>query len=171
MTGNAARDPAIQELLDKQAIREAVMRYCRGVDRCDADLIKSAYHPDARDEQATVTHTGEAIGSYLATAVPKSMASTNHNVGTQNIEINGDLASVETYMQGNHLLKDRRRVNTRVRYLDRFERRNGEWKIIHRRTITESMDVLPPVEPDAVFNPPLGGSRDKDDLSYTLFKR
>lgn len=170
MTGNSARDPAIQELLDKQAIREAVMRYCRGVDRCDADLIRSAYHPDARDEQAAATHTGETIGRYLAGALPKIMAATNHNVGTQNIEIDGDQAAVETYMQGNHLLLDKRRMNTRVRYLDRFERRNGEWKIIHRRTITESMDVSPAVEPDPVFNPPLGGSRE-DDLSYTLFKR
>jgi ketosteroid isomerase-like protein len=170
MTGNTARDPAIQELLDKQAIRDAVMRYCRGVDRCDVDLINSAYHPDARDEQATATHTGETIGRYLAGALPKIMAATNHNVGTQNIEVDGDHASVETYMQGSHLLLDKRRMNTRVRYLDRFERRNGEWKIILRRTITESMDVLPAVEPDAVFNPPLGGGRE-DDLSYTLFKR
>lgn len=40
----------LQELLDRQAIYDVMMRYCRGVDRFDADLITSAYHPDARDD-------------------------------------------------------------------------------------------------------------------------
>jgi SnoaL-like domain len=35
----------VRELLDKQAIHEALMHYCRGIDRCDEDLIRSAYHP------------------------------------------------------------------------------------------------------------------------------
>jgi hypothetical protein len=161
---------ALQDMLAKWAIREAIMRYCRGVDRCDADLINSAFHLDGADEQASGTRLGAEIGKGLVESLPKITVATNHNIGTQNIEVNGDKASAETYMQGNHMLADKRRMNTRVRYLDQFERRNGEWKIARRQTITETMDVLPAIEPDAVINPALGGSRDKNDLSYTIFK-
>jgi hypothetical protein len=28
---------ALQQLLDKQEIHEVLMRYCRGIDRCDAE--------------------------------------------------------------------------------------------------------------------------------------
>ena len=40
-------DSQLQELLDKQALYEVVARYCRGVDRADEELVRSAYHPDA----------------------------------------------------------------------------------------------------------------------------
>ena len=38
----SGHEAALRELLDKQAIREVSMRYCRGVDRGDAELISSA---------------------------------------------------------------------------------------------------------------------------------
>ncbi|WP_221890845.1 nuclear transport factor 2 family protein [Microbispora sp. KK1-11] len=37
------------EWSDQQEIHEVVLRYCRGVDRLDMDLVRSAYHPDAID--------------------------------------------------------------------------------------------------------------------------
>ena len=33
-----------------EAIRQAALRYCRGVDRLDAELMRSAYHDDATDD-------------------------------------------------------------------------------------------------------------------------
>ena len=41
---------ALRVLLDKQEIHEVLMRYCRGIDRCDAELLHSVYHPDATDD-------------------------------------------------------------------------------------------------------------------------
>lgn len=41
---------SLQELVDKRALAEVVMRYCRGVDRADEELIVSCFHPDAVDE-------------------------------------------------------------------------------------------------------------------------
>src|SRR5579862_3908887 len=41
------------ELADREAIRDCLYRYCRGVDRCDMELLRSAYWPGAMD-----THTG-----------------------------------------------------------------------------------------------------------------
>jgi hypothetical protein len=42
--------PTAETLLDREAIREVMARYCRGIDRLDVELIKSAYHPDAFDD-------------------------------------------------------------------------------------------------------------------------
>ena len=37
------------ELADREAIRECLYRYSRGVDRLDADMVRSAYWPDCTD--------------------------------------------------------------------------------------------------------------------------
>src|SRR5690606_8703026 len=46
---NALDEGALQAALDREAIHTVLMRYCRGVDRLDRDLIASVYHPDAYD--------------------------------------------------------------------------------------------------------------------------
>jgi hypothetical protein len=43
------------ELADREAIRECLYRYCRGVDRLDADMIRSAYWPDCVDNHLEFT--------------------------------------------------------------------------------------------------------------------
>jgi ketosteroid isomerase-like protein len=161
------RDAAVQDLLDKQAIREAVMRYCRGADRCDAELINSAYHPDAIDDHPGGRSVGAAIGPGIASSLQERMQSTSHQIGTQLIEVTGDTAACESYSTGAHIMKDGRRLRTLVRYLDRFERRAGEWKIVHRLVITEATEVLPP--PDSAPLAPSSARRDREDPSYGLF--
>ena len=37
----------IEELAARAAIEDALLTYCRGVDRLDADLVRSAFHDDA----------------------------------------------------------------------------------------------------------------------------
>ena len=43
-----SRDPAVQALIDKEEIRDLLRRYSRSLDRCDAELMKSLFHPDAK---------------------------------------------------------------------------------------------------------------------------
>ena len=165
---DGARDRAVQELLDKLAIREVVMRYCRGVDRLDSEMVASVYHTDARDQRPGSDVTGGNIGADLVASMMESMESTNHQIGTQLIEVNGDTAASESYSTGSHVMKDGRRLHTQVRYLDKFERRNGEWRISHRLVINDVMEILPPSE-----TPQMGvlsvGSRDRNDPSYGFF--
>lgn len=40
----------VRELKDRQDIRDCLVRYCRGVDRFDREMVRSAYHPDAMDD-------------------------------------------------------------------------------------------------------------------------
>ena len=43
------------EVADREAIRECLYRYCRGVDRLDADMVRSAYWPDVVDTHLEFT--------------------------------------------------------------------------------------------------------------------
>ena len=43
----AERERELRELLDKQALTELVVRYARGVDRWDKELVLACFHPDA----------------------------------------------------------------------------------------------------------------------------
>jgi hypothetical protein len=163
------RDPAIEELLDKQAIREATMRYCRGVDRCDAAMISSAYHPDAYDDHSGRIFTGETVGPGIAEWMRKDTDVCTHHMTTQNIHLDGDTAGCESYYQGIHLeTRDgvQRRMFTSGRYVDKFERRNGEWKIISRVVVLDSAGYIPSGDRPVVA-PPTRSSRDESDPSYT----
>src|SRR5690606_34766002 len=41
---------AIQEMLDRESIRNVVWRLCRAMDRADIELFRSCYHEDAWDD-------------------------------------------------------------------------------------------------------------------------
>ena len=54
MAGAGERDLAVQLLLDKQEIYEVILRYCRGIDRLDEELLLSVFHPDAYADFGTL---------------------------------------------------------------------------------------------------------------------
>ena len=67
----------ICELWDREAIRDCLHRYARGVDRFDRELILSAFHPDALDEHGKFVGTpdefvdwalGQHSGAHLRTS-------------------------------------------------------------------------------------------------------
>jgi len=162
------RDPAVQELLDKRAIHEATVRYCRGVDRLDAELLCSAYHPDVLDEHPGNTYSGADIGKRMTDELRERFRSTSHSLTTQTIEVHGDVAACESYSTGRRVLLDGRRLTTLVRYVDRFEKRAGAWRIAHRFTIVEVTDLMAPTDTDGL-GPPSLAQRDRSDPSYEFF--
>ena len=58
----------IQNLLDKEAIRDCLYRYCRGIDRADEAILRSAYWPDAHDRHGA--YVGDVEG-FFAQALPR----------------------------------------------------------------------------------------------------
>lgn len=128
----------MERLMARAEILEVLANYARGVDRADAPLLKSCYHPDAIEEHGG-TYTGNAL-QYVDGAIPRirNLGPMQHLLGSSHIELSGDTAFVETYVW------TFLRVTTASgdldtftggRLFDRFERRNGDWKIAHRRTI------------------------------------
>jgi ketosteroid isomerase-like protein len=162
------RDPELQERLDVEAIRDALMRYCRGVDRLDADVISSVYHPDAHDDHVGRVFTGEDVGQGLVDWMAETMVKTSHNITTSNVDVSGDTAASEAYTTSMHLQTvdgEPRMMLAVARYVDRFERRDGEWKIIDRLVVPEmtglvDMQIIP-------FESP--ARRDGSDPSYAVF--
>lgn len=129
---------ALRALLDKEAIRDCFLRYMRGIDRVDADLIRSAFHPDAIDNH-TRTMRG-SIEDMLSWWLPQQAGreATQHFVTNQTIDLDGDIAHVESYF---FVFIKQTGQNTGAlvggRYADKFERRDGEWKIALRVVLPE----------------------------------
>ena len=125
---------AIQALIDKQSISEVLMRYCRAVDRRDADLMRTVYWPDAVDDHAVFKGNVE---EFLAYAFPfmEGVVSA-HTISNVLIDLcAADTAFSECYFSGFHdFPADRGRLERTVggRYLDLHERRDGEWRIKSR---------------------------------------
>jgi ketosteroid isomerase-like protein len=166
----------LQRMLARDEIREVLARYARAVDRADGPLLKSCYHPDAIEEHGG-NYTGNAI-EYVDGAIPRilAMGTMQHLLGTSHIELDGDVAWVETYIwtfarfaqAGGGSLD----TFTGGRLVDRFERRGGAWKIAHRRTVFDWNRDVPSAEGwcNGLFDPAKPGMhlgrKGASDLSY-----
>ena len=157
----------LRVLLDKARIHDVLMRYSRGVDRGDGELVVSCFHPDATLDMGR----GPMAPAALAEGITKMTATgTMHFIGNEYVEVDGDAAYSETYFISYATISDAGQSATRSRggrYLDRFERRDGQWKIARRLLVDEwsRIDEVPPG-----WAPPAGrvGLRSKDDPVYTF---
>lgn len=170
MSSNA-NTTTIQELLDKQEISEVVLRFCRGVDRLDRELIRSAYHDDAFDE-----HGPELSGNVddfvdgLMAVCRDHYISMCHYVCNQLIELDGDTAYCETYYIGVAKYRIDERVvtaNSYARYIDRFERRETGWRIAHRIAVVDAYDEGPRPLPGLHPSLAIQGTRGRTDPVFT----
>jgi len=127
------------ELADREAIRDCLYRYSRAVDRCDEDLLRSVYWEDAVDDHVLFTGTREELIAWVLPLL-RAMEGSMHMIGNILIRLHGDHADVESYYYGYHRLNDGSKSFDSVqsgRYLDRFERRDDEWRIAERRVVVD----------------------------------
>jgi hypothetical protein len=160
--GDAAR---LGYLLDRLAIYDCLVRYVRGLDRHDSELMASAFWPDAqvnygslfsgpRDEFVDWANELESQNEYHA-----------HHIGTQTVDFDGDRAHVETcvlYIVRTHASIERLGSG---RYIDVLERRDGEWRISLREFLAEMGSAG---APSLLVKTPWTdrGRWDRQDLSY-----
>lgn len=127
----------IEELCAREAIRDCIARVARGEDRRDADLLRGCFHADASLDFGIFA--GD-LDAYLAWIVPGSpqVRLTLHTLGQSLILFDGPGANVETHIASYH------RVGAGVsdidmtiggRYLDKFEMRDGDWRIARRQML------------------------------------
>jgi hypothetical protein len=159
----------LRRLLDEEAIKKVHLRYCRGIDRMDWDLVRSCYHPDALDDHGEFVGDIEAFIEYGKANLP-TFLSTSHCICNQLVEVDGDTAFAEHYGIAYHRLPagedglEKDWIAT-IRYIDRFERRDSEWRIAHRRSIVDS-DRVTVVSETLIPRGSMAGSRDRNDPSY-----
>jgi hypothetical protein len=160
----------VQYLKDRQAVLDCISRHARGHDRHDIDLLTHTYHSDGLDEHGYAINPGPAYAQWANAIHAAGSKLHTHNITTHTCRIEGDTAHCESYVLVALLNNDE--LGARLisgRYIDRMERRNGEWKIALRRS---TVDVL--IAGDAsILKAPLfieqgytKGLRDRRDVSY-----
>ena len=140
----------LEELAARAQIQDVLLRYCRGVDRVDMDLVRSAFHQDAWIRFPESLHDGPVDGllEFAVGELPRFVR-TMHFIGNSLIEFDGsDTAHVETYLNAYHQGTERHQwkgeyVKLWARYVDRFERRDGVWAIAYRMMLTDWMFRYP----------------------------
>ena len=158
----------LEYVKDRWAILDCIMRQSRGHDRHDLDLMASVYHPEGVDEHRPVVKSGAEYGEYANNAHTSIFIDHLHNITTHNCEIDGGVAHAESYVIGTMRVKDRKTVVViGGRYLDRLEKRGGEWKIALRRcTIEWSMNGDTSALEKGGFAGFVKGTWDQSDASY-----
>ena len=126
----------LRALLDREAIRECLYRYCRGIDRADEAALRSAYWEDATDCHGA--WNGSAAG-FIAQALPRLRQGGRrvHQVNNVAIELQGEVAAVESCFLALQAPAGAPAQETFLcgRYVDRFERRAGAWRIAARTVV------------------------------------
>lgn len=129
-----------------EAIRQAALRYCRGVDRLDVALMRSAYHDDATDDHGVFNGPATELCERVVRSHQR-YAATMHCVLNHAIDIidshraTGEVYNI-SYLQtvtptGGHL------DTWWGRYIDTYECRDGRWAITHRVCVHEWTESRP----------------------------
>lgn len=134
----------VDRCAEREAIRDVALRYCRGIDRLDAACMRSAYWPDATDDHGTFVGSGwDFVDRCMLTH--GRWRSTMHCIFNHSIEVSsgkrqatGEIYNV-TYLfpmdgAGVHLWCGR--------YLDVYEKRDGDWRILKRICVHEGTALI-----------------------------
>ncbi|MFT3976230.1 MAG: nuclear transport factor 2 family protein [Sphingomonas bacterium] len=142
-------------LAARAEISDVIHRYCHATDRRKWWLMDSVFHEDA------VCHLSVIGGSWRefvkqGAALLEPVGVTHHQVGNIQIALDGAVAHVETYVTAFHRVPadappggpfggtgEAYDAVFGARYIDRFERRDGRWRIAERRSAAEYRHYRP----------------------------
>lgn len=159
-------DADIQDLLDRRDIYAVLTRYSRALDRCDVEMMKSVYWPDGTDSHGVFDGNAAEFAEFIIREIQNWFEVTMHAVMNVHMEIKGDYAASEAYLFAYHKVRadkaesifgarymqmfenhgldaNHHHFYYGGRYLDRLERRNGEWRILRRQVIMDWNDNKP----------------------------
>lgn len=169
--------PSLQELWDREMIRECLYRYCRGIDRMDEAALRSVAWPEGRDRHGAFEGTASEFVDWALKVLPGIERSV-HQVHNIMIAFHDGGAAVESSFTALHRQPNAQgelvALHMCGRYLDWFEKRNGEWRIADRTVIYDWVEENAPTpgpHPERFgARQPVGG-RYPDDLVYAHLKR
>jgi hypothetical protein len=135
----------VRELWDRTHVLEVPLRYARGVDRRDWDLVRSCFSADAFVDGTRATGHVDAYLAQLRPGVER-WAGTMHVMANQLVSVDRDRASLETYAVAFHWAvaptgtphEDNLIVG--VRYHDELVRDGDRW-VITRRVVSGDWQV------------------------------
>ena len=161
------------ELADREAIRDCIYRVSRAVDRAEMDIWRECFWPEATDSHSGL-YSGPMV-DLLELALPflGKFKATSHIITNVLIDIDGDFAKAESYTQAYHIQEEPEALNIigTGRFLDRFERRGDEWRLINRNLVLDWFMNVPRGGEWSCphFGHEISGQRVPDDFSYRFF--
>lgn len=173
MSAGTTLDQQVAAMLAKQEIQELAAKYSRGLDRLDADLLRSVFFEDAFCEYGFYNGPPAQFIDFAMGAL-REHAANHHMIGQMLIEVEGDEAFGEVYFNAYHKVAAETGFEELIiagRYLDRYERRNGVWKIAYRSERNDWSRTQPCNDPYFEQAPQgLRGAR-RDDAVYDKERR
>lgn len=143
---NANRTRAVEELLAREAIRDCLFRYCRGIDRADAEALRSAYWPDGTDNHGPYQGSAAGFIEWALSMLPQIERGI-HQLHNILIEFREGGAAVESYFSAFQRQPGpdgaMHQWDMKGRYLDWFVARDGEWRILHRQVVFDWVVEIP----------------------------
>jgi hypothetical protein len=162
-------DPRLQDVIDHHEIRTLLAQYCHACDRADAELMASVYTgDDSFDDHGLVRAPGPEYARKMTDLVLQRSEVVSHILGQSLIKVDGDTAGAETFFLGLMRLPPAAdgvpRLNQLAgRFIDRFERIEGRWRI-KRRVAVRDTSITFKVEEDMQATYGMTpGRRDADD--------
>jgi ketosteroid isomerase-like protein len=150
----AELERTVTELADRQAIRDVLMAYSRGIDRLDRKLLISLYHEDAIDDHGVFVGTREEFADWAIAMHTATHLSHQHCIFNVTCDLDGDVAHTETY----YMFVGMNRTGTPMamsggRYIDRLEKRDGRWAIAARVCVRDwaPLEEIPKVMDQAAM--------------------
>lgn len=124
---------------DVTELNQLAYRYAAAVDACDVDLFLSVFAPDARLRSyhpGADTPFADLTGHGQLAAIPDTMrgmyGATTHMMTNHLVEVDGDEARGQLLCTARHL-EGATSINVIIRYVDRYARIGGEWRIADRQ--------------------------------------
>jgi hypothetical protein len=141
---------ALAALVAKQEITEVLYRYCRGMDRADEAAARSCFHPGSVHSHGAFQGLSADFID-MAMTIVRPLKACTHMVTNMMIELAGDRAVSECHFLAHHRRhkadgSGEEDMFLKGRYLDRFERRDGAWKIVGRTGLHDFERVLEPAD-------------------------
>ena len=168
MTDVQLDQEVLARLLDRQLIWDCLLRYIRGVDRMDEELIRSAFWPDATNTHGPISGSVEDfIGGWYPAQGSRDVSF--HMVSNQQVEL--DPARAEAHAEAYFMAAIRQTDADEIeivggRYVDRYEKRGPEWRIGTRLVLLDWQAMADASGMAARMTKRHSGSRDRRDPSY-----
>lgn len=157
---------ALADLVARRDIHDVLTRYCRALDRADLALMETVYWPDGTDIHGIYSGGAAEFVPFIIREIRNYFVMGTHCLMNVSIDVDGDRASSESYLYsacrvrrdmveailgeryaafcgGLGLDREHEHFVMAGRYLDRFERRNGEWRIFQRQVVMDWNDNGP----------------------------
>ncbi len=160
------------QLADRIAIGDVLNLHSRGLDRADADQLADCYWEDATVDYGIFRGAAQEFVPLVIGALQQNYRLTRHALQNTLYRFDGDQCHTETLVSAHHLYPDGDRdLHYLGRYLDRFTRRDGRWRLQHRQVISDWVRDIPfqNLSESPQFADITRSGRGADDPAHALF--